>query len=556
MLSTRQYVIDLENLENLPKFMVIFGENGIGKSNFLKTIRQKNTTGLIIRQLDYGEKPYTDDPNLTETIKTFYKFFVKKEVSNVEIKNIESFNNTYKTFPKKISELKTVDKFNEYFNSLKKISFGSVQELLILSLPYENIREDLIKFENEYNLKFNYKFYPKENDENINDFDLNKLVQFEYHESKDKRKIYLRDLSSSEKLILHFFLIWRNKEFIKDENTKKLLILDEPDSYCAPKLIVKLVKLIKNLLIHEIHIQVIMTSHNILTMFALEYKDNIYLLNEKRELQEIQDEVRKELLDNIFSLIDFKNLNFKQQFYLTQDYDTKSPFEDLIKIMTNPEKMEGSHELFSKCLNLLIQNQESQENFNKNNVNFYEPNNLEDIKLKYDNKLVVYWPQNKNNKAWDFMIFYRNQLYLFQLYKSSSYKSRREQYLKSIDVMKNLKEPTFEYWINSNFFFVKSAIKKETNINQCQINEIFSIKRIFEGLFKKGQINREPMTENYIKENTKFSIDKNYLVDNYNKNKFKFDLNLKSIQVIDEQKDIYALCFENNIYFDNICYLL
>lgn len=585
-MSPKKY--STKETDEIPKFMVIFGKNGVGKSRFLKAIQQHIVNqenvifpNMIVRKLNYGEEPDRYDPNSTEhplvskeMIESFFKCNFNNWEGLKEVREVnEELNSVFKTYKKNIvTDPNFMNKpqecyffeFRKYFRRqiLKKVCFGSLEQLLMLNLPYdsdiEEINQSISKFENDYKVNFNYKIV-KNTYSIVEKLNLNELIEFE--DRNFKFRIKFNQLSPGEKLILHFLLIYKDKDLIKIDkskiNTNQVLLLDEPDSHCEPDLVVNLVKLINDLLVTELEIQVIMTSHNTTTMFSLQFDDKIYLLENDGNgnvefLKKNRDSTRDILAKNINYAIDFMNLSYDQHYSLTRDFfhSLGNCFEDLIKKMTRNDQEKFNFleqkELFKKLLDICNDKDVKHININENH------HNLEDVEIEnqFNDNIMTYWPKNRRNIAWDFMIFYKKQLYLYQV--STRNKTEKEQYFLSKKVMEKLIDKNknrLEYWIKAKFFFIISTINnKDTDIKtQCpSLDEVFSITEIFKNLFKGDKLIK-PMSPEKLDDlnNNKLKFD-NLNILSFNNLKFKFKETIKIFLEIDKDKNLYAIIFDND----------
>ncbi|CAF0987773.1 unnamed protein product, partial [Brachionus calyciflorus] len=601
----------------IPNFMVIFGKNGVGKSRLLKAIRQQIVNSqnsifpeLIVRKLDYGKEPDSYDPNSTnhplvnqELIEKFFECSFEKWEDIKNNNGSKEINRVYKIYKDKITINKDLEKkpehcyfieFKKYFRRqiLKKICFGCLEQLLMLNVTYDNDIDKINDafedkaFKEKYDLEFNYRII-KNNHNIVEKLELNELIEFE-HKNDSKIRIKFSDLSPGEKLILHLYVIWKDRDNIKiDKNeisTNQILLLDEPDSHCEPNLVLKLVKFLKEFLVQELKIQVIMTCHNTTTLFCFKYDKSLFILNESNsevKLEEKPDTViRNELASNIYYEIDFLKLDFSQTYSLTKDYYQKclgNSFEHLIKLMTKGEK-DFNFSKRKEFIELL-----TNETITEKDIFFKDFSSqsnkkkilLEQIKLNTkndsnENILYIYWPESRINEAWDFMIFYRNQLYLYQV--TTEDKDLKDQFKKSENVFRRINENsdqnTFDIWIESKFFFIKYnnssdqlILSNQNSSDQLDLSKIFSIEEIFEDFFLKPNVQKKNIDENVLKEEEKKNIDENVLKEEEKKNKeftvngkfletnsntqIEFDEEIKFFKFLDE--NLYAIIFSDNI---------
>ncbi|CAF0941300.1 unnamed protein product, partial [Brachionus calyciflorus] len=579
-------------VEEIPNFMVIFGKNGVGKSRLLKAIRQQIVNSqnsifpeLIVRKLDYGKEPDSYDPDSTnhplvnqELIEKFFECSFEKWEDIKNNNGSKEIDRVYKIYKDEIINNKQLGKnpeqcyfveFKKYFRRqiLKKICFGCLEQLLMLNVTYDNDIEKINKafkddsFKAEYDLEFNYKII-KNNHNIVEKLELNELIEFVSTKNPEIR-IKFSDLSPGEKLILHLFIIWKDQDNIKiaknEISTNQILLLDEPDSHCEPNLVLKLVKFLKEFLVQKLKIQVIMTCHNTTTLFCFKYEESLFILNESNDskvtLEKKPDtHIRNELASNINYQINFLNLDFRQTYSLTKDYFQKclgNSFEHLIKLMTKgvdgfvPSKRIEFIELLTG---------ETFNNFAKEDIVLNETfSNLEDAYLDYNNlnknKLYIYWPTSQTNEAWDFMIFFNKQLYLYQI--STTKKNLKEQINKSEKVFnKIIEKPYFDIWIKSKFFFIKSTIKKDEDLNNqnssvvLDLKKICDIKEIFENFFLTHQVKVNENSHVSGVSNQSILIDQNKKKVYINQKPIEFDEEINFIYELDE--NFYAMNFEDN----------
>jgi ABC-type branched-subunit amino acid transport system ATPase component len=289
-----KYVIEdkkYEKIDNLSDFTVIVGENGVGKTNFLKALRQyvvqhKNfeKPSYVIRFLTYGEINDDYDPNKHPFIRKSEFLNQDKFWKDYEKLNILSAYEvvTMSDFDKKVEEkcqlnFEGVDpnyketRVKDYYRNrkIKQLSFGDLNSLLECDVQYEQEIEEINNFieSNEYSLIFPYKI-KCDYLETIKKSELNQKIYFQH--TKTNQKVKLENLSPGERLILTLLLTIREPDIMKinnEFNTRQILLLDEPDCHCHPDLVMKIIDILKNELVNKMEIQVIMTTHNLTTLY-------------------------------------------------------------------------------------------------------------------------------------------------------------------------------------------------------------------------------------------------------------------------------------------------
>jgi hypothetical protein len=101
----------------------------------------------------------------------------------------------------------------------------------------------------------------------------NRKIEYYLLDDKDRPLCYTHLLSPGECLIL-LLELWRiHANHLKESNTKapvkiklKIVLLDEPDSHMHPSLIKEFINLITNGNLDYLRFQVIMTTHNPITV--------------------------------------------------------------------------------------------------------------------------------------------------------------------------------------------------------------------------------------------------------------------------------------------------
>ena len=458
-------------------FMVLTGKNGIGKSRLLELIRGYIVTNLnenfpkkIVRRLDYGEHDDEYDPDKTEhplfTLNALessncnyekWKTLIAKNKNDIlkekvkrknkekeyieifcwyySVSNIETINNIqtiYGILESDHEKKVYFDEFKKYYRRqmLKKICYGSLKQLLMLNMRYQidldEINTKIRELIEKYGFEFPYTI-EKITKGFVDKSDVNDRILFI---KSNNIRVKFKDLSPGERLILHLILLIKDKEYIKIKNThetiEQVLLLDEPDSHCEANLANIFIDIIKNELVEEMKIKVLMTTHNYITICKID-KENIFLIqpNDDDNL-EIKADPEKSLSYDILAknIIDLFNLNEQpievvDKAYSSICFDKNGSIisgkmygnllEDFIKKLFKNEKVSLIKKMIGK--NFDEKNNIIFEAGRKNNLTDYNLNNLN------EEGLHIIWPKSETNYAWDLMFFdkSRDTIHLFQI---------------------------------------------------------------------------------------------------------------------------------------------
>ena len=133
-----------------------------------------------------------------------------------------------------------------------------------------------------------------------------------------KIPIPFKDLSSGEKVLFALVLSLYNTE--KDKIFPKLLLLDEVDASLHPSMTKNLLAVVKNTLVMENNIKVIMVTHSPSTIACAD-EESIYIVNnewlEKNEKRTKQEALN--VLSNGFGAITFEESEFGMSYNLSQN---------------------------------------------------------------------------------------------------------------------------------------------------------------------------------------------------------------------------------------------
>eukprot|EP01080_Neovahlkampfia_damariscottae_P012996 gene12996-7733_t len=309
--------------KDIPMFSVITGENGVGKSKLLNTIlygyNEKNIKISNV-SLEFNEIKQEDIEILAlrfngneflplfhpseETSNTNFQKKCKEELKKLEnycekrFKQ-ENFNidPIYETYWEKVSLLipginlkEAVEKVYDnkpisFFKSIENLIFKCLEE--IKKQNNEPFGDSLKKLNDFlFQKKFKYKIYFSKDDikyyDGAEDFNFHKSFGFQDSSMRVDEYIGIGSLSPGEKLQLLLYL-WNLTKF----NNKAILIFDEFDAHIHPPLIKDLIDIFQNQFVKESGIQVILTTHNPITvsfvpndcLFVMKYSDESKKLN-------------------------------------------------------------------------------------------------------------------------------------------------------------------------------------------------------------------------------------------------------------------------------------
>jgi energy-coupling factor transporter ATP-binding protein EcfA2 len=555
--AIREYIVTEKN-ENFPNFIVRrlnYGEepdnydpdsseHPLVKNNIIKVdcsfndwkkrVNQAATPQSPSLQASAGQSPSLqasagqshNDPK-DHVFKIYYSDQNGK-LKDILIKDIESCDDdkSVKTY---------YDEYRTYFRrqALKKICYGNLEQLLLLNARYEHDRKqinDMIK-KNPYGLEFKYTI--ERNTHGVVEKEgLNELIRFVNHEN-NSIKIKFNELSPGERLMLHLIVILKDKDNIKmnssssfEQKIKQILLLDEPDSHCEPNLVKGFIDVVQNVLVKDLGIQVIMTTHNSTTIFSV---DPAYLYTlESTDKGKVcfsqkndRADAARELASNIVYHTDWSKVNFGQIIELCKNYKSTVGnigdfFEFVIKFITTKstdKEVEGG---LNRCIKKMMEIS-TETLINDNQLKPFDSRKLENFDFNnLDQNIYIVWPTDTSNKAWDFMIYDnrtgKEQMYLYQV-KLSKKKPIAEQAKLHEEILIDLasQPPKHEKWSKSNLYIIKSkdqlkAIFSNQTQTQTQYNidEIFELKEFNCVNFMGPQVNQG--TQNQSKNEPKLNV--------------------------------------------------
>lgn len=373
----------------LPSFVVLTGKNGSGKTHLLEVISQKaysqvNYEGNLISNIKYiafnGLNPVIKEQGNSSEITTFVKDVwsklqenLKKYPENIQknaiiqdtILNNHKVPERYKEFIHKVIKLKgvTIDKLteddlNEYCDvSYMNDDFFTAQFALIFMnyhrLWIENKFEEFLKSTSENNKepltgKEFYDRYGTPPWEFVNTI-LSKLeipyqvnkpeshnlkVPYNFSlKNNDGIEIHFPDLSTGEKVLMSLALAIYNTH----GNAKKpdLLLIDEPDAPLHPSMSVKLIEILRDEIVQNANIPVIITTHSPTTVIAASGIP-IYLM--KRGTNVPIKAITSFAIEELSSKIPFLRISNdkRRQVFVESKYDVRY-YEQLVNIISKKE---------------------------------------------------------------------------------------------------------------------------------------------------------------------------------------------------------------------------
>ncbi|MGX2972325.1 AAA family ATPase [Helicobacter sp. T3_23-1059] len=336
--------------DNIPKFAVITGENGSGKTALLEqidSISNGNTTKnrQIFNIQTSSQVKYFDNiqleldgycvgdtniqkckenyENIVESEQNgkngFYKqyisFFKRHNKSYKEFRNmskdtfykwLDSVNDiNVESSPTIFNERLLVDMFGNYFIKLencKRRLLQQCKDMRVKEIDEMAERECGINPLDEINKKLEIH-YPKYRLEVIIPQMFNE-AQLVCIEQDTQNVISLDNISLGEQIIMSL-IMWQYENTTLDSI---ILLLDEPDAHLNPKMAKMLIDILKNVVVKEFDCQVVMTTHSLSSVAYCEENDlffmengNIRKIDKKEAIEKLSDGVMT--FDNAMSVI-------------------------------------------------------------------------------------------------------------------------------------------------------------------------------------------------------------------------------------------------------------
>lgn len=307
---------NFEWVSPIPMFTVITGKNGVGKSSLLQAILDgftKNTTNKHVT-LEFKDdiKPQICSlKNTSNDVSTLNKT-IEEESQKILQEELETrFQELIKyAFDKLISnsnpplqyhEKRTMydGVINDAVNLLKsenKFDFANLEielrkkyianhdlhianynsfSILINHIMEKIYAAELEKFKeqekavessfnliNEHLLKHHFKYTISKSSYSQNN-NQRKFESISFCIPNSENYISPSDLSAGER-IEFMVLLWQFTK--RNQNQTGIILLDEPDAHLHPSLVKEIIDIIKIKLVHEMRLQVIMTTHNPITI--------------------------------------------------------------------------------------------------------------------------------------------------------------------------------------------------------------------------------------------------------------------------------------------------
>jgi predicted ATPase len=403
---------DIESLEcfldNCQPITVITGQNGCGKSRFLKYINDnakkiKNQKYCPILQQYNAFGIRAIDKNQTHQI------LVNEPSLNNYRESVKDFNSQCEFLKKMESEGMTFIDLMDADNIVKYIVY--IRSRLFLELQTflkENFKTDFEILQPSINDVDTYSTYLQ------NGVDI--------HFKKDTSLVSSKDLSSGERFLL-IGLLWKfiSTQNIPIYNTNNIYLLDEPDCHLHQGAIEDFMNNIKKYLIKQnSNTKVILTTHNCMTLSFFEDENIFHLESEFFILSKFTlkaykyDEVSEALTKCLY--LGFRKENTQTNLKLYEDVSIELYGDDIIKQGTFIENLLKLH--FQK------NEEKTKYFFGLNNANISQSkledvSDLREISLSdyYDPNNIVYivWPKKPNNPSFDFLTIFNVCIHFYQV---------------------------------------------------------------------------------------------------------------------------------------------
>lgn len=317
----------------LKRLIAIIGLNGVGKTSLLELI---------------------DKSISKEHINFISKYF---DSANQKLKiNHGEYSQLNRKLRAKAAEINSKNDFIDFvYQSINDFSLlQSFDYLLLIGYNYDDFNkidknlfhyefsEDYIKFRQAEQNYFLYRIEDKSKELSNTYYAVDKQNEFQSIEhylkvNKDHK------LSPGEYLILliQLWIIHANKEQKNVKKKLRILLLDEPDTYMHPKLIKSLISFFQSDHLNFLNLNIIMTTHNPVTVNFLD-KENIYELKYDKEtdqrsidLIENKSNIIRNLSDNLFYIKE----KFKIVYVEGEKKEDKAFYEFVFNLKTNRQTL-------------------------------------------------------------------------------------------------------------------------------------------------------------------------------------------------------------------------
>lgn len=309
--------------ENIPRFAVITGENGSGKTALLEQMN-------LIANYNKSENKSIFSNQINSQIKYFDS--IKLEMDGDYFPNDESVKNFKKTYEvylenrqndkrdfyrqyisyfkrHRLTEQKFLqmskEKFYEWLDLISDINIESKptifdEELLLNTfgnyfVKLENYKRGLLKKHKDKKVKEIDTMAEERFDKNPLD-KINQILMRYYSkyvleitmedfyeiklickENENNAQISMNSLSLGEQIIISL-IMWQYEDTTLDS---VVLLLDEPDAHLNPKMAKMLIDILKNVVVKDFDCQVIMTTHSLSSVAYCDDKDLFFMENGK-----------------------------------------------------------------------------------------------------------------------------------------------------------------------------------------------------------------------------------------------------------------------------------
>ncbi|MDW3649859.1 MAG: AAA family ATPase [Bacteroidia bacterium] len=335
-------------------FSIITGENGSGKTNFLKAIEEGVATidGITIDHFKKNIQYFSYYSFNTRGNQDGYSFYISNDIP------LNSLWNEYLAWQQG-KEMKDyqIEHFQEIAQELD-INVNDLKETDFKSVPFIRNTDDIKLFDltffedsaryiqdrernkfnhflnneyNETNLVYSETEFLKKYGNPPWDF-INEMLgkvglkyRFKLPRLKGNRKVIyptlfdssinleidVNDLSSGEQILLSLVAFIYNRTILNE--LPEVILFDEPDALLHPSFSKQFLDFITGILIEDLNIKVILATHSPATI-ALSNEDNIYVINKSGSgLQKIEKQTKKvafEIITQKFASLTIEEAEF------------------------------------------------------------------------------------------------------------------------------------------------------------------------------------------------------------------------------------------------------